>query len=74
MRAAEEPGMSNRERSYEAAAAYWHTYRKRLAEIVSVSQLAMVNDDFAKYWADLPASDLLDGRDDRTGSSRWLQR
>jgi AcrR family transcriptional regulator len=54
-RAASNSGLSNRERSYEAAAAYWHTYRNRLPEIVSVSQLAMVNADFAAYWADLCA-------------------
>ncbi|MGH3674813.1 MAG: TetR/AcrR family transcriptional regulator [Mycobacterium sp.] len=52
-RAAGKPGLSNRERSYEAAAAHWNTYRNRLAEIISVSQLAMVNDDFAEYWADI---------------------
>ncbi|MET0757705.1 MAG: TetR/AcrR family transcriptional regulator [Mycobacterium sp.] len=52
-RAAAKPGLTNRERSYEAAAAHWHTYRHRLAEIISVSQLAMVNDDFAQYWADI---------------------
>ena len=40
-RAAAEPGLTNWERSYEAAAAHWHTYRNRLAEIISVSQLAM---------------------------------
>ena len=33
---------------HEAAAAYWYTYRSRLAEIVSVTQMAMVNDDFAE--------------------------
>lgn len=54
-RAAEKPGLSNWERSYEAAAAHWNTYRHRLAEIISVSQLAMVNDDFAEYWADICA-------------------
>ena len=52
-RAAAEPGMTNWERSYEAAAAHWNTYRNRLAEIISVSQLAMINDDFAEYWADI---------------------
>ena len=31
----------------EAAAAHWHTYRHQLAEMISVSELAMVNDDFA---------------------------
>ena len=55
VRAAEKPDMTNRERSYQAAATYWHTYRSRLAEIVSVTQLAMVNDDFAAYWTDLSA-------------------
>jgi AcrR family transcriptional regulator len=52
-RAAAEPGLSNWERSYQAAAAHWRTYRHRLAEIISVSQLAMVSDDFAEYWADI---------------------
>ena len=51
-RAAAKPGLTNRERA-EAAAAHWHTYRHRLAEIISVSQLAMVNDDFAEYWDDI---------------------
>lgn len=54
-RAAAEPGLSNWERSFKAAAAHWDTYRNRLAEIISVSQLAMVNDDFADYWADICA-------------------
>jgi hypothetical protein len=53
VRAAEKPDMTNQERSYQAAATYWHTYRSRLAEIISVTQLAMVNDDFAAYWTDL---------------------
>jgi AcrR family transcriptional regulator len=48
-------GLSNRERAYQAAAAHWHTYRNRLAEMISVSQLAMVNDDFAEHWAELCA-------------------
>jgi AcrR family transcriptional regulator len=48
-------GLSDRERAYEAAAAHWHTYRNRLAEMISVSQLAMVNDDFAQYWAEMRA-------------------
>jgi AcrR family transcriptional regulator len=51
--AAGRPGMTNFERSYEAAATYLHTYRSKLPEIVSVTQLAMVNDDFASYWTDL---------------------
>jgi AcrR family transcriptional regulator len=52
-RAAAEPGLTNWERSYEAAAAHWNTYRNRLAEMISVSQLAMISDDFAEYWADI---------------------
>jgi AcrR family transcriptional regulator len=52
-RAAAEPGLTNWERSYQAASAHWTTYRNRLAEIISVSQLAMVNDDFAEYWNDI---------------------
>lgn len=48
-------GLSNRQRAYEAAAAHWHTYRNRLAEVISVSQLAMINDDFARYWAEICA-------------------
>jgi AcrR family transcriptional regulator len=52
-RAAAEPGLSNWERSYTAVAAHWHTYRHRLAEIISVSQLAMINEDFAEYWREI---------------------
>lgn len=48
-------GLTDRERVHEATAAHWHTYRHRLAEMVSVSQLAMVNDDFAEYWRQLCA-------------------
>lgn len=48
-------GLSNKERAHEAAAAHWHTYRNRLAEMISVSQLAMVSDDFAQYWAEICA-------------------
>ncbi len=47
--------LSNRERAQQAASAHWHTYRNRLAEMISVSQLAMINDDFAQYWADICA-------------------
>jgi AcrR family transcriptional regulator len=46
-------GLTNRERAHEAAAAHWHTYRNRLAEVISVSQLAMVNEDFAQFWAEM---------------------
>lgn len=48
-------GLSDRERAHEAAAAHWHTYRHRLAEMIGVSQLAMISDDFAQYWADICA-------------------
>lgn len=48
-------GLSNSERVRQAATAHWHTYRNRLAEMIGVSQLAMVNDDFARYWAEMCA-------------------
>jgi AcrR family transcriptional regulator len=48
-------GLSDRERAQQAAAAHWHTHRNRLAEMISVSQLAMINDDFAQYWVDICA-------------------
>ncbi|MCH9667193.1 MAG: TetR/AcrR family transcriptional regulator [Actinomycetia bacterium] len=51
--AAAHPGLSNWERSYQAAAAHWNTYRNRLAEIISVSQMAMISDDFAEYWNEI---------------------
>ncbi|MHA3024129.1 TetR/AcrR family transcriptional regulator [Mycobacterium sp. BMJ-28] len=54
-RAAAQPGLSNAERAHAAAAAHWNTYRHRRAEIISVSQLAMISDDFAQYWADICA-------------------
>ena len=46
-------GLSNHERVHRAAAAHWHTYKYLLAEMISVSQLAMINDDFADYWAEI---------------------
>ncbi|OBF54491.1 TetR family transcriptional regulator [Mycobacterium sp. 852002-50816_SCH5313054-b] len=57
-RAVTEHGLSNRERAYEAAAAQWHSYRNRLAEVISIYQLAMVNDDFAQYWAEICATPI----------------
>jgi AcrR family transcriptional regulator len=54
-RAVTRHGLSDRERVQEAAAAHWYTYRHRLAEMISVSQLAMVNADFAQYWSELCA-------------------
>lgn len=53
--AAGEPGLSDAERAHAAVAAHWHTYRHRLAEVIAVSQLAMVSEDFAQYWADICA-------------------
>lgn len=50
-----EHGLSERERAHQAAAAHWHTYRHRLAEVISVSQLAMINADFAQHWAEMCA-------------------
>lgn len=52
-KAAAEPNLDNRERAHRAVAAHWNTYRHRLAEMIGVSQLAMVNDDFAQYWSDI---------------------
>ncbi|MCV7061324.1 TetR/AcrR family transcriptional regulator [Mycolicibacterium vaccae] len=51
--AAARPDVTNRERSHQAAAAHWDTYRNRLAEIIAVSQLATVSDDFAQYWNEI---------------------
>ena len=51
--AATDSTLSNRERVHGAAAAHWTTYRHRLAEMIAVSQLAMVSDDFAQYWAEI---------------------
>ncbi|WP_205876022.1 TetR/AcrR family transcriptional regulator [Mycobacterium camsae] len=48
-----EHGLSERERAHQAAAAHWHTYRHRLAEMISVSQLAMVSADFAQHWSEM---------------------
>ncbi len=51
-------GLSDRERIHEAARAHWQTYRHRLAEMVSVSQLAMVNPDFAEHWSQMCAQPI----------------
>jgi len=48
-------GLSDRERVRNAAEAHWYTYRHRLAEMISVSQLAMVNPDFARHWDEICA-------------------
>ncbi|PEG61905.1 TetR/AcrR family transcriptional regulator [Mycolicibacterium boenickei] len=47
------PNLTNWERCHQAAAAHWMTYRHRLAEIISVSQMAMIDDDFAEYWDEI---------------------
>ncbi len=51
-------GLSDRERIHEAAKAHWQTYRHRLAEMISVSQLAMVNPDFAEDWSQMCAQPI----------------
>ncbi|BBY55562.1 TetR/AcrR family transcriptional regulator [Mycolicibacillus koreensis] len=48
-------GLSNWDRAHHAAAAHWHTYRHRTAEMIGIWQLAMVNEDFADYWAEICA-------------------
>ncbi len=53
--AAADPGLTNAERAHAAVAAHWNTYRHRLAEIIAVSQLAMVSEDFAQYWSEICA-------------------
>ena len=52
-RAVVQHGLSDRERIHAAARAHWNTYRHRLAEMISVSQLAMVNPDFAEHWSQM---------------------
>lgn len=48
-----EHGLTARDRIDRSAHAHWDTYRDRLAEMIAISQLAMVDDDFAHYWHDL---------------------
>jgi AcrR family transcriptional regulator len=52
-KSAAEPNLDNRERAHRAVAAHWNTYRHRLAEMIGVSQLATINDDFAQYWSEI---------------------
>ncbi|WP_194150333.1 TetR/AcrR family transcriptional regulator [Prescottella subtropica] len=52
-------GKTNRERIELWTRAHWLTYRERLAEMVGVFQLAMVNDTFAAFWQEL-CDDLVD--------------
>ena len=49
----EEAEAKAKRQAEQAAAAHWDTYRNRLAEIISVSQLAMINPDFAEYWNEI---------------------
>lgn len=46
-------GLSSQQRVHQAAAAHWHTYKHLPAEMISVSQPAMINDDFAEI-CDIP--------------------
>ena len=48
-------GKDPRERVEVAARAHWDTYRARLAEMIGVFQLAMINDDFARVWDEICA-------------------
>jgi AcrR family transcriptional regulator len=52
-KAAAEPTLENRERAHRAVAAHWNTYRHGLAEMIGVSQLAMINDDVAQYSSEI---------------------
>ncbi|MFW0792726.1 TetR/AcrR family transcriptional regulator [Gordonia sp. CPCC 205515] len=54
-----EPAEDARTQVNAAVRAHWETYRARLAEMIGVFQLAMINDDFARVWDSLCA-DLVD--------------
>lgn len=43
-------GRSNKQRARDIATAHWLTWRHQLAEMISVSQLAMINTEFAEFW------------------------
>lgn len=47
------PSADARAQVVAAVRAHWETYRARLAEMVGVFQLAMINDDFARVWDEL---------------------
>lgn len=51
--AEQQVGKDPRERIEAAARAHWETYRARLAEMVGVFQLAMINDEFARVWDEI---------------------
>ncbi|BAX90638.1 TetR/AcrR family transcriptional regulator [Mycobacterium shigaense] len=46
-------GRSDQQRAHYFAAAQWLTFRNRLAEVIGVIQLAMINDDFTQFWAEI---------------------
>lgn len=48
-----EHGLDPYERVLRSARAHWETYREWLAEMVGVFQLAMINEEFARYWQEL---------------------
>jgi AcrR family transcriptional regulator len=53
--AAYRSGASHRELIVASVRAHWETYKHYLAEMVGVSQFAMVNEDFAGRWRSLRA-------------------
>jgi len=56
-------GLSHRERVHQVAEAHWHTYKHLLAEMIRVSEPAMINGDFAQDWAEIcsiPALFIID--------------
>ena len=44
---------TTKQRVEAAVRAHWETYRERMAEMVGVFQLAMINDEFSKTWESL---------------------
>ncbi len=47
---AESPPPKNKQRARDIATAHWLTWRHQLAEMISVSQMAMINAEFAEFW------------------------
>ena len=48
-------GISHRDLIVASVRAHWETYKQHLAEMVGVSQFAMVNEEFAERWRGLRA-------------------
>lgn len=46
-------GRSNSQRARDIATAHWLTWRHQLAEMISVSQLAMISTEFASFWGQI---------------------